>query len=241
MSKAGIVIRQSQGEDDSVSLTLQREAGKRLADELGADPVFFDLGVHTGFSSLSEDVDVGDGIDDHPKILDLLDRLRDGEFDYLLSYDDTRLCRDGFYNELKRAAVRNGAELGFADPDIEEGTLGHGVKREVEKWVKRQEKEKARKAVRYRVENGYWQGGIPTGTQMDAEKKHLEPADCFEDVLRVLAWKDNGATHREALDEVESISSTSTVTNILKRRDLYEDLAEEYEVELPEASNPADA
>jgi len=232
MSKAAVVVRQSQGEDDSVSLTLQREAGERLADELDADPVFFDLGVHTGFSSLSEDVNVGEGIDDHPKIIDLLDRLRDGEFNYLLSYDDTRLCRDGFYNELKRAAVRNGADLGFADPDIEEGTLGHSVKREVQKWVKRQEKEKARKAVRYRIENGYWQGGIPTGTQMDAEKKYLEPADGFKDVLRVLAWKDNGASHRETLDKVESISSTSTVTNILERRKLYEDLAEEHQAEV---------
>lgn len=241
MSKAAIVVRQSQGEDDSVSLTIQREAGERLADELEADPGFFDLGVHTGFSSLSEDVDVGEGIDDHPKIVDLLDRLRDGEFDYLLSYDDTRLCRDGFYNELKRAAVRNGAELGFADPDIEEGTLGHGVKREVEKWVKRQEKEKARKAVRYRIENGYWQGGIPTGTQMDDEKKYLEPADGFEDVLRVLAWKDNDSTHREVLNEVESISSTSTVTSILERRDLYEDLAEEHDIVVPDVPAPVDA
>lgn len=229
MTEAAIVYRQSQGEDDSVSLTLQREAGRQLAAELGADYDEYDIGVHTGFSSLSDDVDVGEGIDDHPRMQDLLDNLRDGEYDWLLSYDDTRLARDGYYQTIKHAAIRGGAELGFVDDDIDEGSLGHSVRREVEKHIKQNEKQKAREAVQHRLEEGYWQGGIPAGTQMDDRGEHLVPADDFDDVLRVLALKKSGHSHREVVDRVSAVSSTGTVSNILDRRELYETLAEEHD------------
>lgn len=231
MSKAAVVVRQSQGDDDSTSLSIQREAGKKLAEELDAKITLFDFGVHTGFSSLSDDVDVGDGIDDHPRMDDLLAGLRSGEYDWLLSYDDSRICRDGYYQTIKHAAVRHGAELVFVDDDVEEGTLGHSVKREVEKHIKLQEKRKSRAAVEWRQEQGYYQGGIPTGCRMDDRGEHLVPAEGFDDALQVLALKESGHTHRDVVSRVESVSSTGTVSNICERRNLYEQLAREHEVD----------
>lgn len=75
----------------------------------------------------------------------------------------------------------------------------------------------------------------------DDDRHGWEPDDDFEDVLRVLALKDAGYTHRGVVDEVDVVGSTGTVTNILNRRDEYEDQMLEHGYVYPDVEpEPAD-
>ncbi|MFW5916902.1 MAG: hypothetical protein ACOCRD_00675 [Halorubrum sp.] len=109
MSRAAAFVRKSQGGDDDVSLSIQRDEVPALAETLADEVVTVDLGVHTGFSIHMKDAD-DERIDAHSEVRRLLDDLRAGEYTHLVAYDDTRLARDQFYWELKRAASRSSSE-----------------------------------------------------------------------------------------------------------------------------------
>jgi len=226
MSEAVVVIRRSEGDDDAVGLQQQRERVPEMAADLvgGEENVHvIDLGIHTGFSIHVRDPK-DERIDDNQQVLEMIDDLRAGRYDYVCAWDDTRLARDEFFSEIKRAVRLGDAEFAFIEEVQDVDSLTFGVTRRVEQDVKEREIRKSKQARRRRREQGGYEGPPPLGTKWDDDRFSIEPDDQFDDVLEVLEMKDNGATHRQVVDAVDAINSTGTVTNVLERRELYEDL-----------------
>jgi DNA invertase Pin-like site-specific DNA recombinase len=219
-SRAVAFIRKSQGGDDDVSLELQRERVPEKAAELADDVERIDLGVHTGFSVHMK----GEGeerIDNNDDVLQLLESLRAGDYDYLVSWDDTRLARDQFFWELKRAAVVGGCELRYIDPPPED-ELTHRVQRAVESDVKRREIKKSHEAMERRRERGDDEGRPPFGLQFDDDGRRWVPdreGGEFADALDVIELRDDGVSWRNIADETGV--NTSTARRIYDRRDRY--------------------
>jgi len=223
MTEVATLVRQSQGSEDSISLELQREQTMARALELDDDePHRVDLGVHTGFSIFVKQPDQ-ERLDDNDQVLDLLDRLGAGEFDYLVAHDDTRVARDQFYWVLVWHARRGGCSVEFIE-DVPSDDLTFRVGRVVEAEMKRKEIEKSREAKRRRREQGMYEGGVPLGLMFDERGEYLvrdpEEWPTVESVFEKLA---EGQTYNEIVEDVDGISSTGTITKIKKRRERYED------------------
>lgn len=225
MSRAAIFIRKSQGDEDDVSLQLQRSHVGELARGLADDVEEIDLGVHTGFS-IHMRPDSEERIDTNDDVLTLLENLRAGEYDYLCAWDDTRLARDQFYWELKRAALVGGCTLAFVEepPDDE---LTFRVQRAVESDVKRREIEKSRAALEERQQQGHDQGRPPFGlTYDDAGERWVPDRESedgdrseFQKALDVVKARENGLSWRDIASETGVHKDTAR--NIWDRRDRY--------------------
>lgn len=175
MSKSAYIIRQSQGTDDSISLGVQREQVPALAESLADETHAIDLGNHTGFSIHTKDRDE-ERIDAHPEIQQLLEDVEAGEYDYVVAYDDTRIARDDFFAEFKRAVKLGDAEFAFV-AEVTQDDLGFSVRRTVETHIKQQEIAKAREAIDRRMADGKWQGGAPFGTHFPDKEDDLQKDD----------------------------------------------------------------
>lgn len=231
-------IRSSQGNSDKISLSLQRETTAAVAEDLDYTPDQIDdvdLNIHTGFSRHTRGTDANDRLDAHPEVQTAIERLRDGLYDHVIAYDDSRICRDDYYFVIKDAAIQGDAEFVFVD-DIDTDDLAFRVKRVVEMWVKLQEIRKSKAARAERRNDGGREGTPPTGLDWDDNRHRWEPDENFNDVLRVIALKDAGFTHRKVLDEVEIVNSPGTVSNILDRRDEYEDQMLEHGYTYPDTA-----
>lgn len=230
MSRAAIIVRSSQGDEDKVSLDVQREETRELATDLGIDEVdMIDLGIHTGFSSFTRGRDANEQLDAHDDIQQLLDDLKAGIYDYVIAYDDTRLARDDFFFIIRYAAIRGSAELQFVD-DIDIQSLGFRTRRVVEQYVKRKEIEKSKIARQARLDRGGYEGTPPLGTTWDDQRLHIEPDEDFEDVLDILRMRDPGVdggtmSYTEILAETDLTNSRGTLANILDRHEEYLELA----------------
>lgn len=234
-SRALRFIRSSQGDNDKISLSLQRETTAELAENLGLTTNHIDdvdLGIHTGFSRHTRGMDVTNRLDAHPEVRAAIEQLRDGKYDHVIAYDDSRISRDDYYFVIKDAAIEGDAEFVFVD-DIDTESLAFRVKRVVEMWVKLQEIAKSKAARAARRNNGGREGTPPTGLDWDEDRHGWEPDEYFNDVLRVIALKDAGLTHREVLDVIEIVNSPGTVSNILNRREEYENQMLEHGFEYP--------
>lgn len=222
MSSAVRILRSSQGNEDKVSLDVQDKVTTELADEHnGTINRSIDLGIHTAFSAFVRGPESENRIDNNEEIQELLEELHAGEYDYLFAYDDSRVARDDFFFVLHYACIMGSCEMIFFD-DIELNSLEFRVKRVVEQHVKQTEIRKSQEARERRRDNGGREGEPPTGLDWDDQRHGWEPDDDFEDVLRVIALKDAGFTHREVVKAVDAVGSTGTVTNILNRREEYE-------------------
>jgi DNA invertase Pin-like site-specific DNA recombinase len=220
VTRAAAFIRKSQGDEDDVSLQLQRERVGDLADDLADDVEFVDLGVHTGFSIHMRPA-AQTRIDTNDDVLALLEDLRAGEYDYLCAWDDTRLARDQFFWELKRAAIIGGCELVFVEEPPDD-KLTFRVQRAVESDVKRREIEKSRAALAERVEQGHDQGRPPHGLTYDDTGERWVPdreSGDFEDALDVISLREDGVSWRDIEDETKV--SKNTARRIWERRDRY--------------------
>lgn len=217
---AAYVVRQSQGDDDSMSLRQQREEVGALARDLADDAECFDLGVHTGFSTLSRGPDETT-VEDHPAMERLLDGLRAGAYDYLVAYDDTRLARDGFLQVVAHAAETGGCVLRFV-ADVQLGDLAGDVRRVVEREVKQNEIRKARAAFEQWADESEHVGRPPYGLQYGPDKRTLVPGDDFSAVCSALDMLDAGATYQQI--ETATGVPKSTVGRLTDRRELYESL-----------------
>lgn len=220
MSRAAAFIRKSQGGDDDVSLEIQREEVPALANTLAETVDVIDLGVHTGFSIHMKNADE-ERIDAHPDVEELLADLRAEKYDYLVAYDDTRLARDQFYWELKRAAIIGGCELGFVEepPDDE---LTFRVQRAVESDVKRREIEKSQAALDAREERGDDHGRPPFGLRYDDQGRRWVPdreSGEFATALEVIRLREEGLSWRDIADQTGI--NRSTVRNTYERRARY--------------------
>lgn len=220
MSRAAAFIRKSQGDEGDVSLRLQREKVPSLAEDLAQDVDRIDLGVHTGFSIHMRPL-ADERIDTHPDVLQLLEDLPAGEYDYLCAWDDTRLARDQFFWELKRAALLGGCELAFVEPPPDD-ELTFRVQRAVESDVKRREIEKSRAALEAREERGHDQGRPPYGLTYDNAGECWVPdrkAGEFQDALDVIRAREDGLSWRKIAEKTGVHKDTAR--SIYDRRKRY--------------------
>lgn len=229
MTRAAAFFRKSQGGDDDVSLQLQREEVPAAAAEaVGVDVqdvATIDLGVHTGFSVHTKAVDE-ERVDAHPEVEALLGDLRAGEYDVLAAWDDTRLARDQFFWELKRAAVLGGCEFVFVE-DPPDDDLTFRVQRAVESDVKRREIEKSREAMNAREQRGDDQGRPPFGLQFDDAGRRWVPdreSGEFATALEVIRHREDGVSWRDIEDKTGV--NTATARRVYDRKQRYLEEAE---------------
>jgi len=231
MSKALNWIRKSKGKDDDIGLELQRETTRDLSESLADDVDMLDLGVHTGFSVHSRDLE-DERIDSNEDVSDAVSRIESGEYDYLIAYDDTRIARDQYFATIEKACLVGNCEICYV-ADVDEG-MSFELQRTVEKYVKQNEIEKSKQARQRRQEKGYWEGRPRWGTQYDSNKAYLEPGKNFDDALLAIRMDKLDEPSYDDIVQTTNISSKGTLTNILERAEWYRDLAEEHEVKIPE-------
>jgi len=224
MSRAAAFIRKSQGEEDDVSLDIQRDqvpATAAAAAGIDADDVeLIDLGVHTGFSIHMKAEDE-ERIDSNPEVEQLLSDLRTGRYDALAAYDDTRLARDQFYWELKRAAIVGDCELVFVESPPDD-SLTFRVQRAVESDVKRREIQKSQEALTAREERGDDHGRPPFGLQYDDAGRRWVPdreSGEFRTALEVIRSRADGDSWRQIEDDTGV--TTGTARRIIDRKERY--------------------
>lgn len=219
MSKAIAWIRKSKGSDDDIGLELQREEVRDLADDLADDVDVLDLGVQTGFSTLSRQ-DAG-MLDDREDVQNIVDDIEAGVYDFLVAFDDRRICRDNYLNVIEHACVQGDCELVFVSDDVADDDLAYDIHRRVERETKQEEIRKSKAAIEERQKRGMWQGAPPFGLQFDENGEYLVPSERYEDALEIFDRVD-GETYGEIADDLDI--STGTITNIRERgREFYEE------------------
>ena len=218
MSKALAWIRKSKGSDDDIGLEDQREMVPTLANELAVTVEKLDLGVHTGFSSMTRDESAG-LLDQHDDVLAAVERIRNGEYDYITAWDDRRICRDEYFTIIKYACKQGDCEIVYVG-DVADDDLTFDLKRRIERDTKEEEIRKAKRALRIKKERGDDLGRPRFGyTYNNAKTDQVPDDDEFERALRVIQLRDEGRTY----SEVENATGVSqgTIANILSRREEY--------------------
>ncbi|CCQ32221.1 Resolvase domain protein [Halorhabdus tiamatea SARL4B] len=240
MKRALAWIRKSKGSDDDVGLELQREEVHALAEELGDEVDTLDLGVQTGFSTLTRDPDASTTwIDQHLDVQDTVEELRSGAYDVLVAFDDRRVARDEYFSVIEHAAVQGGCDVAFVSDDVETDDLAFDIQRRVERKTKDEEIKKSKAAVKEKQENGHFHGTVPFGLAFTADKMHLEkhPVE-WDQLLDAIERRENGETLASIADDIGT--SAPTVSRMTNRGvEWYEEKLREYgrEEPVPHASN----
>jgi DNA invertase Pin-like site-specific DNA recombinase len=219
MSRALAWIRKSKGSDDDIGLEYQRERVLDLATTLAGDVEMLDLGVQTGFSSMTRD---GEGLlDHHEEVQRRVDQLASGRFDYLVAYDDRRICRDDYFAVIKYAARRGDCTFAYVG-EVAEDDLTHDIKRRIERDTKEEEIEKARAAIQAKKERGEPLGPAPFGLRHNRAKTDYAVDDEKWAILaRVFELLGDGVPYREIATETGI--STGAISKINARgRAFYE-------------------
>ncbi|WP_424015045.1 recombinase family protein [Halorubrum xinjiangense] len=227
MSKALVWIRKSKGRDDDVGLELQRENVHAYAEEHYDEYDTLDLGVRSGFSIFALG-QTEDRLDADPEVESAVDDLRNGEYDALVAWNDTRVSRDEYFYVVQHACLQGGVEIEFVSDDVVDDETVFGVMRAAETAVKKKEIRETKRALAARADSDYYQGRPKYGTQYDDAKQYLVPDDDFDDVLTALSMREDGASYSEILENT-AISGTGTLRNVLDRREFYEELASAHE------------
>jgi len=230
MTKALAWVRKSKGDDDDIGLQTQRSEVFGHADELAAAVERVDLGVHTGFSTLSRD---DDGmLDDHPEVAAVVDALRAGEYDYLVALDDRRICRDGYLQVIQHAATAGDCVIRYVR-DVADDDLTHDIKRRVERDTKEEEIEKSKAAIAEKQRRGHDLGPPKFGMEYGPDSNYQVPGENFDDVVAIFERRADG----DSLSEIADATDTprGTVYNVLNRKAWYRDRAGERMPEVIEA------
>lgn len=234
MSKALKWIRKSKGDEDDIGLEEQREKVTEAAHQLADEVDELDLGIQTGFSSMSRDPDRDDLLDYRPEVQAVLDRLEEGEYDYLVAFDDDRICRDDYLSVIQYAAKQGDVEITYVG-EVPEDDLTYDIQRRVERHTKEEEIEKSEAALRRRKDKGYDHGRPRFGMTYDDAGHYQIPGEDFdkvEDVIELRQTTDK--SFAEIADEVDI--ATGTTHNIWDRREWY---AERSDIELADSTDPS--
>jgi DNA invertase Pin-like site-specific DNA recombinase len=232
MTRSLAWIRKSKGNDDDIGLVEQRNGTCRLARQLTPtwDHVdVLDLGIQTGFSSLSRDNDASQLLDERADVKNALKALRKGAYDYVAAWDDRRICRDGYFEVIRHAANQGGAELVYV-ADVAQDELTHDLKRRIERDTKEEEIKKSRQAIEARKERGYDHGRPKFGMTYDDAGHYQVPGEDFETVMEILQRRADGETFAAIADAVGE--AESTVRNVFDREEWYRNRAERTEGEI---------
>lgn len=214
MTRALAWIRKSKGSDEDVGLKLQREEVPALAEEIANDVDRLDLGVQSGFSTLTRN-DPDGLLDQRADVRDTVEALRRGEYDVLVAWDDRRVCRDEYFSVIEHAAVQGGCEFVYVSDDVQTDDLAFDIHRRVERQTKEEEIKKAKRAIRERRENGCYQGTVPFGLTYAPDKCHLQRDDEEWDVVEeVIERRESGGSVRDVADATGvPASSVSRIAN----------------------------
>jgi DNA invertase Pin-like site-specific DNA recombinase len=217
MSRALVWIRKSKGDDDDIGLEEQREVVPGLAAELADEVERLDLGVHTGFSTMTRDDESG-LLDQNERVTERIDELRSGRFDYLVALDDRRVCRDEYLRVIQYAAGQGNTEIVYVG-EVNEDDLTFDLKRRIERDTKEEEIEKSRRAIERRKEQGYDHGRPRFGMTYDANGHYQVPGEEFDTVTEIFQLDNAEKSRREIADKVDV--PVATVQNVLDRREWY--------------------
>jgi len=233
-------IRKSKGSDDAVGLELQREGVKETAHELADNVDVLDLGIQTGFSTLTRDPDASTTwIDQLSEVRDAVDELQDGTYDVLVAFDDRRIARDEYFSVVEHAAVQGGCDVAFVSDAVETNDLAFDIQRRVERKTKEDEIAKSQAALRRRQKNGCYQGTVPFGLQWGPNSCYLQKHETeWEELLEAIERRSAGDTLTEIADDIGT--SVPTVSRITDRGiGWYEEKLREYGAAdtIPPASN----
>lgn len=223
MSKVLAWIRKSKGSDDDIGLEDQREKVPALANELAEIVEKLDLGVHTGFSSMTRNEPAG-LLDQNEAVKETVERIRNGEFDYVTAWDDRRICRDEYFTIIEYACKQGDCEIVYFG-DVADDDLTFDLKRRIERDTKEEEIKKAKRALEIKKERGDDFGRPQFGYTYNAEKtKKIPGKEDFQRALRVIQLRDQGRTYA-AINNTTDVPE-GTIANILERRDEYLEGAE---------------
>lgn len=217
MTTALAWIRKSKGSEDDVGLEQQREKVPALAEGLADDVERLDLGVHTGFSSMTRDDPAG-LLDQNERVTDAVKRLQSGAYDYLVAWDDRRICRDEYFSVIQYACTQGDAELVYVG-DVADDDLTFDIKRRVERDTKEEEIRKAKRAIQEKKERGDDLGRPRFGMTYNAAGTTQVPGEEFDTVMEILRMRSNGATYAEI--EEETGVAQATANRVVDRREWY--------------------
>jgi hypothetical protein len=199
--------------------------------------VILDLGIHTGFSTYSRNPNEYDGelLDENDDIQQLLTDLKNDEFAYISARDKKRITRDGFFNEIKRAATVFGdADFVLWQDDNDVDSVGSNVEHEIARKNKLQEIKDSIRALRNKQERGEPLGRPPYGYKYNTDKTALVPdLPDFEAALRVLVLLDDDDYTWPAIEDETGVNQ-GTMTSIRDRADEYIADAREHDIKLPD-------
>lgn len=232
MSKALAWIRKSKGDDDDVGLKDQRELVRGLAEDVADKVEILDLGIHTGFSTMTRDDPAG-LLDQNERVQECVGELEVGEYSHLVAWDDRRICRDEYFSVVQYAARQGDAEIVYVG-DVNKDDLTFDLKRRIERDTKEEEIEKSRRAIERREKEGYDHDRPRFGMTYDDAGHYQVPGKDFDTVLEIFHHDRNEKSRREIAEEVEV--PLGTVQNVLDRRDWYverQKIAENGSVSIP--------
>jgi len=217
MSRALAWIRKSKGSEDDVGLEEQRRKVPAVADELADDVERLDLGVQSGFSTMTRDDDEG-LLDQNEDVLDVLDDIRDGRYDYVVAIDDRRICRDEYLSVIQYACQQGECSIEYVD-DVDEDDLTFDLKRRIERDTKEEEIRKSREAIAAKKRRGDDLGRPRFGMTYNEAKTKQVPGERFEDVIEAIQMNNRGRTYEEISDELEI--PIATISRIMNRTEWY--------------------
>jgi len=217
MSKALAWIRKSKGDESDIGLEEQREIVHELARDAADAVETLDLGVHTGFSTMTRDDPAG-LLDQNELVQEHVAELEAGEYSHLVAWDDRRICRDEYFSVVQYAATQGDAEIVYVG-DVNEDDLTFDLKRRIERDTKEEEIEKSRRAIERRKERGYDHGRPRFGMTYDANGHYQVPGKEFDMVLEIFQLDNVGKSRREIADLVDI--PVATVQNVIDRREWY--------------------
>jgi len=219
MSKVLAWIRKSKGADDDIGLESQRERVSKLAEELAAEVDTLDLGVQTGFSTLSRNREAPTTwLDEHPEVQQAVSDLRAGKYDYLVALDDRRICRDDYIAVIEHAATAGDCEFRYVR-DVADDDLAYDIHRRVERETKEEEIEKAKQALERRKERGYDHGRPRFGMTYDENSHYQIPGEEFDTVMKILKLRREGSSYPKISERVDV--PVSTAKRVVDRREWY--------------------
>lgn len=218
MSKTAVgYTRLSQTSDTSIPD--QKQEIQNLADEQRFEllEIFDDGQKSSGFDN------------ERDQYLEMQAVLEDENVDVLIVRDRDRLSRDkrersALYYDLDEWDVElwtttDEQRVDFGD---DESWLIEMIRNYMDDAAKRRDIQKAKRKVKQRVENGYYHGRPPKGTQFDEKGQYLVPNRNFDSVLRVLSMRTQGYSYSET--EKETGIAQGTIANIIDRQDEYIEL-----------------
>lgn len=228
MTKALKWVRKSKGSEDDIGLVEQRDRVGETGEALADGTEWLDLGIQSGFSTLTRDADAPTTwLDQNEDVQAAVERLRDGEYDYLVAYDDRRICRDDYLSVIQYAANQGNCEIVYVG-DVAEDSLAYDIHRRVERETKEEEIEKSKAAIERRKREGYDHGRPKFGMTYDDEGKYQVPGENFDTVLEILRHRRLGKSYREIAAELDV--AVATARRVVGRREWYIDRSKHDEI-----------